>query len=204
MSLLQPYRPTSIATFPFASTKLAKTAADMSTGQQHWNLLLYGVPGTGKSHLIRLIFSTRFPQVSPTAVTYEGGQWSSDTPDKIIGQMNIEKSLMGLSQHFTIINEVDRLRDKGFDALKELIDNEMYSSMRFLATTNYPELLPGSFEDRFWRYRMDMAPASAVIPIVQQVFAKHGKLCDANQASELLKRCKGSWRRLEQLINDQL
>ncbi len=204
MSLLQPFRPTSIATFPFASSKLAKAAAELSTGQEHKNLLLHGDPGTGKSHLTKLIFTTRFPQVGLSAVTYEGGQWSSDTPGQIIGQMNLEKSLMGLSQHFTIVNEIDRLRDRDIDGLKDLMDDEMYSSTRFLATTNHFAKLPENFQDRFWHYRMDMAPAPVVIPIVQQVFANQGKLCDPTQAAELVRRCKGSWRRLEQLIHDQL
>lgn len=199
-SLFAKYLPTSVATMTFASPVLAKVAKEMASGSLHDHLLLHGLPGTGKSHLARLIVSDWRPGVKLKSITYEGADWDSGTQGSILGQLNMDSAKW--DQHYTLINEVDEISPNELRRLKSFMDRHL--AMKFVMTTNYPQRLSPAFLNRCNPHLLDMTPADSVASIVQSVFEDRGYQIPSTDALALVSACAGSWRTLEALVRQQL
>lgn len=196
--LFDPFLPTSVHTLAFASSALAKVARDMASGQLHDNLLLHGDPGCGKSHLAGLIVSNRYPQLSLSMRTYEGALWDANSLSSIVGQMNWD-SISGITQHYTVINEVDQMSDKDRERLKAFMDGQPL--MKFVMTTNAPGKISGALRSRSNLFHMQMMPAPHIVPIVQQAAQSLGKTASTARALAEIAASNGDWRRLEQRVH---
>lgn len=200
-SIFAKYLPSSVAVMTFADPVLGKFAKAMASGQIHDNILLHGGPGCGKSYLSTRIVLDRYPTTKLSLVTYEGANWDAETLKSVSGMINFEKQ-EGISEHYTIINEVDKLSVARLDELQAFMDENV--TMKFITTCNVPQRLSPAFINRVKPRLMEMMPSSSVVPIIVQIMQNFGYSISTSEAQQLVAACKGSWRSLETLVIQQI
>lgn len=204
-TILDPYVPASALNLNFASSQLAKAVRQLSSGSEHYSLLLHGPSGTGKTTLARLIVATRYPLLSPYIrdyIEHHGSGWVRKRTIEAIDNWTNTEMAGGIDQHFAIINEIDQLSTKDLNDLMGHLDNR--PNLQILATTNHYDALPKALKNRVTAIPMAMPTVEDLASLVETVVTNRGFQISSDQSLQVAQSAKASWRDLARAIERQL
>lgn len=195
------YSPQTIADIVFKSTNEQQQVMDIVNGKVPFpttkcGILLYGVWGTGKSELAKLI---------PDAIEMNKTGSSSNYHYSAIGCGNDGVKVMtkieqqawhypfNASHHYFVLDEVDRLKPEVMLSLKQVMN---LPNSVFILTTNNLSAIDKGVLSRCVRIDFSAAPNSAWLPKVKQILADYGVTRTNNELLDAIALCKGDAREI--------
>lgn len=174
------YTPKSIGDIVFASDKSSSLINELITGQRPFpitegkcGILLYGVSGTGKSALAKLL-----PQAIEKA---RGGQDARERYMRVQPSANglkLVESIVRQAElipfakyHYFVLDEVDLLNKDAMKILKSAMN--MLQSI-YILTTNHFDDIDSGVRDRCYCIPFNAAPPANWLPFVKKVLADYG------------------------------
>lgn len=197
----QKYAPKTINDIVFKSANTQQQIMDIVNGNVPFptskcGILLYGTWGTGKSQLAKLL---------PDAIEFNKTGYSSNYHYNAIGSGNdgvkvmtkIEQSAChypyNATQHYFILDEVDRLRPDVMLSLKQVMN---MPSCVFILTTNNLSAIDNGVLSRCVRVDCNAAPDSAWLPKVKKILADYGVSRTDEELINAISLCKGDAREI--------
>lgn len=165
-------------------------------------ILLYGVNGTGKSALAKilpgLIEKSRTGDGEPV-VTYFGISQGGENGAGVIEGIRKRAILMPYNRyHYFILDEVDNLRVEAMDSLKSAMSIGGTECV-FVLTTNRLSMIERGVMDRCIRVEFNAASAIAWLPKFKQVLNDYGvRHVTDEDALGIIELCNGSAREVLQ------
>lgn len=123
------------------------------------SILLHGVPGTGKSSVMRMLRNV-FDDICQTYFL-NGSQVT--TKEAVNGALLpiINSAIpMGKTYKLILIDEFDRISAQAQDSLKVTIENAMASNIRFILASNNFDRIDSALKSRFSRNTYNITPPS--------------------------------------------
>lgn len=163
-------------------------------------ILLYGVPGTGKSALVKIL-----PEAMEQA---RSGNAANETYVRIEAGNNGLKMVSNLAEqaklmpfatnHYFVLDEVDRLNKDAMAILKSAMN---YPRTVWIMTTNNFSQIEAGVKDRCHCIAFNAAPTENWLPLAKRILAYAGV---TNIADELLiaviETCNGSARQITDAV----
>ena len=173
------YDPTCIADIVFPSERAELLIQSIISGARPFpqsgknGILLYGVVGTGKTTLARLLPDAIEANKSGLAsdYTFERVQKGNDATT-LLNRIAYEAQLMPLASHrYFVLDEVDNLTPDTMKSLKSVMN---ISGPIFVLTTNNLNKIEKGVQDRCHLVAFNAAPDAAWLPLVRRVVAESG------------------------------
>lgn len=194
------YSPKTIGDIVFKGANEQQQIMDIVNGKVPFptsksGILLYGVWGTGKSQLAKLL---------PDAIEMNKTGYSSNYHYSAIGSGNdgvkvinkIEQQAWHnplASHHYFVLDEVDRLKPEVMGSLKQVMN---LPSSVFILTTNDLSAIDKGVLSRCVRVEFNAAPDAAWLPKVKQILADYGVTRTDKELLDAIALCKGDAREI--------
>ncbi len=205
----QQYEPKSVSDIVFSDSNSKLRIMDIVNGNRPFpvatknGILLYGLPGTGKSALAKLLpdaiekNKSGFPACERYLRISDGNNGSS-----LIQSMQAQANLIPISPdfHYFVLDEVDNLRGPSMLSLKSLMNS---SNTIFIMTTNYFDDVEQGVKDRCHCIPFDAAQASDWLPLARQIMNDHELFSISDKALiAVINTCNGSARQILDALID--
>lgn len=194
------YSPKKIGDIVFKSTNEQQQIMDIVNGKVPFpttkcGILLYGVWGTGKSELAKML---------PEAIEMNRSGNSSNYHYHAIGSGNDGVKVMKdieqqacfypfASHHYFVLDEVDRLKPEVMLSLKQVMN---LPNSVFILTTNNLSAIDKGVLSRCVRVDFNAAPDLAWLPKVKQILADYGVTRTDKELLDAIALCKGDAREI--------
>ncbi len=204
------YSPKSIDGIVFASERERGMIEDIASGATSFpfsgvnGILLYGVWGTGKTTLARLL---------PDAIEHgKGGQDSyyrfiscmqSQNGASLMASIQRQAELVAFTHsgyHYFVLDEVDMLTPAAMLSVKAVMNMPMTI---FIMTTNDRASVEKGVANRCKRVPMNAAPPEAWLPFARRVLADRGvEGVDEGTLVDVIADCNGSVREIADSVDE--
>lgn len=156
-------------------------------------ILLYGISGTGKSALARLLPDAIEMNKTGGYSNYHYHRIGSGNDGiRVVNLIERQASVMPFaSHHYFVIDEADLLKDDVMDAFKQVMN---LPQSIFILTTNKLSAIDKGVLSRCVRVDFNAAPADDWLPKVKQILSDYGVSRNDTELLEAIKICKGDAR----------
>jgi DNA polymerase III delta prime subunit len=200
------YEPKTLADIVFHSANARETVEGLVDGSFGFpssgvnGILLYGVSGTGKSALAKIlpnmIEQNNGGEIAD--VTYvnvaQGGDNGAAVIDKIKSQS--ELMVLGNAYHYFVLDEVDNLRTESMSSLKVAMNTGVSNSI-FILTTNHFSKVNDAVANRCVVVEFNAAESADWLPKVRGILADYGVTGIKDELLlEMIEPCEGSARKI--------
>jgi replication-associated recombination protein RarA len=200
------YEPKTLADIVFHSALARETVEGLADGSFGFpstgvnGILLYGVAGTGKSALAKIlpniIEQNNGGEIAD--VTYVNVAQGGDNGATVIERIKSQTQLMVLGNafHYFVLDEVDNLRNESMSSLKVAMNTGVNNSI-FVLTTNHFGKVDDAVANRCIAVEFNAAESVDWLPKVREVLADYGVTgIDDKLLLDIIEPCEGSARKI--------